>query len=86
MNKVNEIIVCRETYFSEEDFRNAIKDAVMVLLENDYIMTVSYDEKGLGIVRIDYESSEQEFGAPYPYWLTPNEAEIVYNSPDADLK
>lgn len=86
MNKVNEIIICRETYSSEEDFRNAIKDAVMVLLENDYIMTVSYDDKGLGMVKIDYEVSEQEFGAPYPYWLTPDEAEFVYNSPDDDLK
>lgn len=40
-------------------------------------MTVSYDEKGLGIVRIDYEDVDQSVGAPYPYWLTPEEAEDV---------
>ncbi len=80
MNKVNSIVICKDKFKSEEDWKNAIKDAVMVLLENDYIMTVRYDEKGFGIVAIDYNYAEQEFGAAYPYWLMPEEWEsIVWN-------
>lgn len=80
MNNVNSIVICRDKYNSQEEFENAIKDAVMVLLNNDYIMTVKYDEKGLGIVVIDYNYAELKFGDAYPYWLMPNELEsIVWN-------
>lgn len=77
MHKVNRITVCREEYKSKEEFENAIKDAVMVLLNNNYIMTVRYDEKGLGIVAIDYNHNDQAFGDAYPYWLLPEEYESV---------
>jgi hypothetical protein len=59
----------------------------MVLLNNNYIMTVTYEEKGLGIVRIDYESVYQEFGAPYPYWLYPSEFEsVVWEDSEDDTR
>ena len=77
MKRVNEIVICRNEYKTKEDFENAIKDAVMVLLNNNYIMTVRYDEKGLGIVVIDYNPIQKEFGEPYPYWLTEDELESV---------
>ena len=77
MHKVNRITVCRDGYKSKEEFENAIKDAIMVLLNNDYIMTVRYDEKGLGIVAIDYNYSDQAYGDSYPYWLLPEEIESV---------
>lgn len=77
MSKVNSIVICRDKYDSQEEFENAIKDAVMVLLDNDYIMTVRYDEKGLGIVAIEYNYGDQTFGNAYPYWLTPEEWESV---------
>lgn len=77
MHKVNRITVCRDEYNSKEEFENAIKDAVMVLLNNNYIMTVRYDEKGLGIVAIDYNYSDQSYGDAYPYWLLPEEIESV---------
>lgn len=77
MNKVNSIVICKDKFKTEEDWKNAIKDAIMVLLENDYIMTVRYDEKGFGIVAIDYNYAEQEFGAAYPYWLMPEEWESI---------
>ena len=78
MNKVNSIVICRDKFDSEEAFKNAIRDAIMVLLDNDYIMTVRYDEKGLGIVVIDYDSDDQGICEAYPYWLTNEEWEIVY--------
>jgi len=80
MNKVNQIVICRNKYDSQEEFENAIRDAVIFLLNAEYVMTVRYDEKGLGIVAIDYNYGEQEFGDAYPYWLMPEEYEsIVWN-------
>lgn len=77
MNKVNEIVICKDEYKSQEEFENAIRDAIMVLLNNNYIMTVRYDEKGLGIVAIEFNHDDQSFGEPYPYWLLPKEWESV---------
>lgn len=80
MNKVNQIVICRDKFDSDEAFKNAIRDAVMVLLDNEYIMTVRYDDKGLGIVAIDYDYDDQSFGDAYPYWLMPEEYEsIIWN-------
>ena len=77
MNRVNNITICKDQYKTQEDFENAIKKAVMVLLDNDYIMTVRYDEPGLGIVCIDFDHSNQELGAPYPYWLNCQQWESI---------
>lgn len=77
MNKVNSIVVCKDEYNSEEEWKNAIRDAVMVLLNNNYIMTIRYDEKGLGIVAIDFDYADQSLGGTYPYWLTPEELELA---------
>lgn len=49
----------------------------MVLLENNYIMTVKYDEKGLGIVCIDYDSDDYDICDVHPCWLTLDEMELV---------
>ena len=85
MNKINQIVICKDNFKSQEEFKNAIRDAVMVLLNNEYIMTVRYDEKGLGIVAIDYSYSDQRLGAAYPYWLTPPEWEsVVWDSEDEE--
>lgn len=79
MNNVNSITICRDDYSSIEEFENAIKKAIMVLLDNNYIMTVKYDanDKELGIVVIEFEYANQEFGCDYPYWLSPEEFEII---------
>lgn len=77
MNDISNITICRDTYKTREDFENAIKKAVMVLLDNEYIMTVRYDEPGLGIVCIDFEHDDPSIGCDYPYWLSPTEWESV---------
>ena len=77
MYNVNTITICRNTYTTQEDFENAIKKAIMVLLDNGYIMTVRYDEPGLGIVCIEFETDDQSIGTRYPYWLLPNECETI---------
>ena len=77
MRDINQITICRDTYKTQEDFENAIKKAIMVLLDNEYIMTVRYDEPGLGIVCIDYNHEDQSYGYHYPHWLSPTEWESV---------
>ena len=85
MNEVNSIVICKEDYHSQEEFENAIKKAVMVLLDNNYIMTIRWDEKGFGILVIEFEHDDQSLGAPYPYWLTPEEWEsVVYSNEEGD--
>ena len=84
MNNINTITICRDTYKTQEDFENAIKKAVMVLLDNNYIMVVRYDEPGLGIVCIDYEHGNQEYGCDYPYWLSPTEYESIVLDDEVD--
>ena len=86
MHKVNELVICKDDYNSQEDFENGIKKAIMVLLNNGYIMTVDYEEKGLGIVIIRYNYADQSFGDIYPYWLSAEEAEHFANEkyPDED--
>ena len=75
MEKVNCITICKDKYKSEQDWKDAIAATVMLLLEAEYIMTVRYDEKGLKIVAIDYNTSRQDWGDDYPYWLSPEEIE-----------
>lgn len=80
MNKVNKLVLCREDYESQEEFENEIKKAVMLLLNANQIMTVRYDEKGLGIIVIEYKYADQSYGDYYPYWLSPEEIEsVIYN-------
>lgn len=84
MNKVNELVLCRENYDSQEEFENEIKKAVMLLLNANQIMTIRYDEKGLGIVSIEY--ADQSYGDYYPYWLLPEEIEsVLYNEDRGDI-
>lgn len=77
MKKINSIEIVKSEYKTEEEFENAIRDAIMVLLNNNYIMTVKYEEKGLGIVEIEYNYAKEEYGDYYPHWLFPEEWESV---------
>lgn len=77
MKGVNELVLCRDDYKESYEFEEAIQDAVMLLLNAGYIMTVRYDEKGLGIVAIEYEHADQSYGCRYPYWLSPEEFESI---------
>lgn len=74
---MNNITLSQKNYATEEEFFNAISTAVKLLLQAGYIMTVRYDEPGLGIVCIEFENEDRRMGAPYPYWLTNEEQELV---------
>lgn len=86
MNNVNSIVICKDRYNSHRDFKDAILRAVEVLLENDYIMTIRWDEKGLGILSIEYNYDDQFMGSDYPYWLSPTEIESVVFDEDKEVK
>lgn len=77
MKEVNCITICRDDYKSGQDWKQAIADAVMLLLNANYIMTVKYDEKGLGIVSIEYDYDNPSMGGPFPYWLSPEEFDMI---------
>ena len=78
MKAVNRLTFCKDNYKTVPEWRGAIADAVMLLLEAEYIMTVRYDEKGLGIVCIDFDHADQSYGGPYPYWLDSNDLDKYY--------
>lgn len=81
----NSIVFCKDKYGTETDWELAIGNAVMILLNADYIMTVRYDEKGLGIVVIEFEHDERSYGGAYPYWLEPEEIEqVIFNDEKGD--
>ena len=67
-NFVNRLTICRDKYKSEEEFRNAISASVNLLIDAEYVLVIRYDEKGLGIVTIDYSYADRSLGAPYPIW------------------
>lgn len=79
MQDVNRIVICKDNFSTQEDFENEIKKAVMLLLNNDYIMTVKYDaeDKELGVVVIDYNNANESYGCHYPNWLSPEESELI---------
>ena len=86
MEKVNSIVICKDNFENEYDFYEEIANAIRLLLNNDYIMTVRYDanDKEMGIVCIDYEHCQREWGCPYPYWLYPQHAEAVEMMKEGD--
>lgn len=75
MGNVNGITICRENYETQEGFENVIKNTIMALLENDYIMTVKYDSKEFGIVWIQYDYNDFEMCEYYPSWVPTEESE-----------
>jgi hypothetical protein len=77
VKKTNELILCRDDYSTQEEFENEIKKAVMLLLNSRKIMTIRYDEPGIGVVAIEYETDDISIGTYYPYWLLPQEKECV---------
>ena len=88
MSKVNQIAICKDNFNTREEFENEIKKVIMLLLNNEYIMTVRYDanDKELGVVVINYNYADETWGSHYPYWLTPDEEESVVYDDEREKK
>ena len=82
MNKVNELVLCTEDYKNESEFQSKLSEAIMLLLGAGYICTVRED--AVGIIVINYERDDHSYGSPYPYWLTPEQAESIPLGDDED--
>lgn len=80
MSKVNSITICRDNFKTVTEWEDAIRRMVICLLENRQIMTVRYDEPGLGIVVIEFNYDCRGYGDRYPRWLLPEEEETVVYS------
>ena len=77
MRDINSISICRDNFSNRQEWEDAIKRMVLALLENRQIMTIRCDEPAFGIVDIEFNPDEQEWGCKYPYWLSPKEEESV---------
>lgn len=77
MSDINRITICRDNHESQEEFENAIRDAIMLLMNEGYVMVVRYDEPDLGIVCIDFDYDDIELSGHHPCWITPDEWEVV---------
>ena len=87
MAQVNSIAICKEDYGSAEEFKNTIRDTVMLLLNVNYETTVRYDEKGLGIVVIEFDHDRNlAYGNSLPNWLSHKEFESVVWDEETDIK
>lgn len=73
----NRITICRDEFDTIESFKKSIGDAVNILLENNYTMNIFYDDKGLGIVCIDFDHKDEQIASVYPYWLDLEEADYI---------
>ena len=81
MNNINILEIDRDDYVTKEDFANAVRDAVMVLLNNRYIMTIECVDN---IVDINYNYADESYGGDYPRWLSPEEWENVVNNTEEE--
>ena len=76
MNKVNQYVLDRDNFSSDEEFANHVGQILFNFAKDGYIATFRYEDMGIYI--IEYNHADQSLGAPYPYWLTPEEEERVY--------
>lgn len=76
MDRYNTIV------FAEEEFGDrlwqAVSEQLKLLAEARYICVVKEEEHGTVVIQFNYD--RPEFGCAYPYWLYPEEEEmVVYN-------
>lgn len=76
MNKVNQYVLNRALFDSDEEFANHVGQILFNFTKDGYIATFRYEDVGIYI--IEYNYADQSLGAPYPYWLTPEEEERIY--------
>ena len=86
MNKVNEIVFCKEDFNNNiEEMFNIIGKQLQILTQCGNICTFYADEVSMGIYVIQYEHDDRHprddfyYGVVNPYWLTPEEVDEVEN-------
>ena len=83
MHQVNSIYFDPQKYESDYEMWSDVTEVMRVLCKNDHIIVVNQDE--FGQVFLDFESADRELGAPFPFWLSPEEEEsVVWDSEEED--
>lgn len=77
MNRVNELEICVEDYKSRDEFEQAVRKAVMVLLDNGYVISAKWDSGERYVVWIKYDYADEEIGGCQPKWLTPGQIDAL---------
>lgn len=74
-NRYNTLIINRKTYYSEEDYFQAIGNAINMLQKNDY--TIVIPRRECDFTMLEYNYGDPQMGTAMPIWLTPEEEESV---------
>lgn len=74
-NRYNTLVIDRKSYFSEEDYFQAIGNAIDMLQKNDY--TIVIPRKECNFTMLEYNYADPQMGTAMPVWLTPEEEETV---------
>jgi len=77
MPDVNQLVLCRDFYKDDVEFWSQVGQAVKLLLNAENILTIRFDEKGLGILSIEFNPDDVILGYAEPHWLTLDEWELV---------
>ena len=73
----NRITVCRDEHDTIEEFKQSMLDIVYGLINNGYTLNMFYDDKGVGVVCIDFDYKNEELAGKYLYWLNLDEASLI---------
>lgn len=77
MTQTNMITFKRKDYQNDTLLYAKVAQQIQILMEGGYICTIfDADEKGGSIV-IEFEPKNPLLGTPYPFWLTPDEVQML---------
>ena len=90
MHKVNEIVFCKDDFNNNiGEMFNTIGKQLDILTKCGNICTFYADNIGMGIYVIQYEHDDRHprddtnyYGVVNPYWLKPEEIELIENNID----
>lgn len=88
MNQHETIIFKKKERETKEELFRRVGEQLRLLLEENYLAVVRYDEPGLGIVVIEFGHDEHlvNWGCSQPVWITPEEEEELIASKDEAIK
>ena len=82
MNRYESIVFTKEAF--GDRLWQVVGEQLKLLMEARYICVVKEDD--VGIVVIQFQHDEREWGYAYPYWLYPDEEGMVVYEDDGDTK
>lgn len=69
MKSVNELILCGDDYSTQEEFEKEVGKAIVLLANAGYIMIARYESPGTGVLSIEFNPVNREYGCAYPQWI-----------------